>query len=125
MMMGRCTCDRDFPVRRCFKECWHLARISPKFLVNANPTFLNRLLCILAEGFSVHCIFYNCHLFDPHDPVKRACVFVQTSHTYSKLIFNSMYTSPYTECMLNLVTYQWLFIRSKYIIITFLSDVCK
>jgi hypothetical protein len=29
--------------------------VAPKFLVNATPpTFLNRLLCLLAEGFSVH-----------------------------------------------------------------------
>jgi hypothetical protein len=38
------------------KELWPLTLISPKFLVNTTPlTFLNRFLCILAEGFSVHC----------------------------------------------------------------------
>jgi hypothetical protein len=49
MMMDRCACDWDFPVRRFFKELCPLA-----YFINI-PCERNHILCILAEGFSVHC----------------------------------------------------------------------
>jgi hypothetical protein len=81
MMMGRCACERDFLVYQFLKSYgpWHLAYFTTFYskwplalsVLHQNslwtqllpPTFLNRLLCILAEGFSMHCTSIFTHQY--------------------------------------------------------------